>query len=171
MMEGVIAQWLWSPERFPATPELGYLNTIVAREVTNGMWFLASVFLMASMLKFLWPILRRNARIWDYGPHIKLAWAIFLISLGSAMRAGWIWALLIASDLKAHSTIFVLQEMVFISYLAIAVGIWGCACAVKAITEALRSPRDPSPWGYWTFMVMVIVLVPIGVNLVLALYE
>lgn len=150
------------------TSELDYLNSIVAREVTNGMWFIASLFLLASMAKFLWPILRKDFRVWNYGPDVKLAWALTMIALGSAMRAGWIWALLIASDLKLHAFTQVLQDLVIISYAAIACGIWGCVCSVKAITQAVTLR---SKWSYWTFMVTVIVVVPLAVNLGLAMHD
>lgn len=145
--------------------ELSYLNHINAREMTNGMWFLASLFLMFSLVKFLVPNIYRHPRIWRWGIDVKLAWGIFLIAFGTALRAGWIWALLIANALQNEQAVRAIEDSWVVSYFAIGCGIWGAVCSVKAITEAANAQASNLYlWGYWLFVVAATITIPVIVN-------
>src|SRR5690242_12660777 len=89
---------------------------LVAREITNGMWFLASLFLLISMLRFLVPRLIKNPLLWRQGVEIKLAWGICLIAAGTAIRAGWIWVLLIARQTQSMNVVRVIELQDWIAY-------------------------------------------------------
>ncbi len=146
------------------TPELTFINYIYAREITNGMWFLASMFLLASMIKFI-VLKAPNWRILQWPVHMKLAWGITFLAAGNMLRAGWIWAILIANSLGDQDAVLIIQSLSFISYMAIAFGVWGCVCTVKAITEAAReASHRGTPWAYWIIVVGVTIGLPLFIG-------
>lgn len=145
--------------------ELAFLNYIYAREITNGMWFFASLFLLASMLRVLYPQFKIEWRVWLWPVHLKMAWGITLLCFGNMLRAGWIWSLLIANELGAVNAVRMFERSAIVSYIAIGFGVWGAVCTVKAITEAVRTQFGQGyPWLYWAFVVGVTVGVPIVVG-------
>ncbi len=145
---------------------MSFLNHIFAREVTNGMWFIASSFLLASMVRFLSPRILRQPKVWQQPIDVRLAWAIALIAAGTALRAGWIWAFLIASKVGDVDAVETLESLGVISYVAIGFGIWGAVCTVKAVTEAASARRTKSYlWAYWSFVILATVTVPVVVTI------
>lgn len=140
---------------------------LIAREITNGMWFLASTFLLVSMLRYLVPRMSRNPVLWRHGIEVRLAWGICLIAAGTALRAGWIWALLVARQLGASEAAALIEGQDWVAYLAIGLGVWGAVCSVKAITEATSSHHRSPRVYFWSWLLGVVtttVALPLIVN-------
>lgn len=136
---------------------LSYLNNIVAREISNGMWFISNLFLLFFLWKFLVPRVYDNPKFWDWFLSVKLAWGFNLIVLGSTIRSGWIWVLLMmensgrdTTDIKATNSL---------TFFAIGFVLWGTICVIKALSVNDDGKERPIRWILATAFAVLIPVV------------
>ena len=82
------------------------MDDLVVREVTNGMWFLMNLALLAVFANYLlcrWQqdgaltLFRSAANDQDIGTAAAIA--LFVYFMGASMRAGWVWIVLFQQNL------------------------------------------------------------------------
>lgn len=131
-----------------------FLDNMVNREISNGIWFISNIFLLIYLIGFLTPRLKRNPVIWSASLDVKLVWGMTLIVIGSTIRSGWIWVLLVMQYYKFDDV--VIKSISPITFVAIIILIWGTICMIKAMSVRNR-------W-LWSAIAIVSVSVPFVVH-------
>lgn len=139
-------------------------KNIVTRELVNGSWFVMSSFLWATIGLALWRRIKQAGFLntmraaWSGKQSIRevglqMGIAFFIYLTGSALRAGYIWFLLLLDD-SAYGWAELTAEKIKGSYaFMIFVGIlayWGAVCASRVFVQ-----DEWSPWRKrWSWILM-----------------
>jgi hypothetical protein len=141
------------------------MDDLVVREVTNGMWFLLNLALLAVFANYLmcrWQqssaltLLRSAANQQDIGTAAAIA--LFVYFMGASTRAGWVWVVLFQQNLGVQTLGFENQPVFLI--LAVATGTVGSLCCMRVFSQ--------SRWGHWAWIVsgILALAIPLGAHLI-----
>jgi hypothetical protein len=132
-------------------------DDLFVREITNGIWFLMNVsiliaigcFLFCQFGKFglgsLWARLRDETSTGD-----QVAVALFVYFIGSSIRAGWVWTVLLLQSLGRDTDGFDQASDWLLT--AVAIGIVGTFCCMRIFS---RDQWGHKIWvGFATFAIL-----------------
>ena len=135
-----------------------------SREITNGVWFFLNLYVLFYLSRLVWYTMRRSARpIWRQPDYVKLAWGMNLILIGSTIRAGWVWLLLIAEENRWYKLHLAVYETGLLRYVAIGFAMWGAICIAKLFQSKQRTHGRQAL--HVAFVVLAAFLIPILVHL------
>src|SRR5688572_20483661 len=100
-------------------------ETLIVRELANGVWFFLNVFLAAV---FGWFVLKsiRTEPSWRHRPSILLAIGLTTYFCGSLLLRLWVWTLLMT---EGHGDDYAfVSKQVWVPLLAAAIAITGALC-------------------------------------------
>jgi hypothetical protein len=140
----------------------------VLREIMNGMWFVLSMEIWLSFVVYIYLRATKPPGepqwIWvvpvpwrqQVGTQLAMAWALYIS--GSALRAGWIWALLECHNRIGRNQCAYITETASLLYLASALAIVGGTWMMARVL--------PESWGKKRILIppLVAISVPVLVH-------
>jgi hypothetical protein len=125
------------------------MDDLIVREITNGMWFLMNLALLAVFANYLlcrWQqigaivLFRSAANDQDIGTAAAIA--LFVYFIGASTRAGWVWIVLFQQNMGIQNYGFENQPAFLL--LAVATGTVGSLCCMRIFSA--------SRWGHWVWI-------------------
>ncbi len=145
------------------------LSDLTARQITNGVWFITSLFLLSTLLGYLLPKIVKDPRVWNHSLEVKLAWGFTMIVTGNTVRSGWIWVLLMSEGTPRLSGLAAeLRSYNLLTFVAIAFCVWGTVCVAKVFVPSWYTVKKTNL--YLLTLCAVSLIVPVLVFLLLRVF-
>lgn len=144
------------------------MDSVLVRELMNGMWFVLSFQILVALVSYL---IRRMIsepadprQVWvvnqpwyrELGSQLALSWGTYMV--GSTIRAGWIWIFLECQGRLGVGNCGHITQTVWVLFIASGFAIVGGVCTIRIML--------PDSWRPWSYLVpaIVAVIVPLVVH-------